>query len=54
INGYVYSTLINGGVDIVRSLATSASDHTGVGTGVGIEILAVTRYAGYGGGVAAD
>ncbi|GJW05084.1 hypothetical protein Tco_1563940 [Tanacetum coccineum] len=44
----------DGGVDIARSLATSASDHTGVGTGAGIEILAVTRYAGCGGGVAAD
>ncbi|GKF06745.1 hypothetical protein Tco_0037413 [Tanacetum coccineum] len=32
----------DGKVDIARSLATSASDHTGVGTGVGIEILAVT------------
>ncbi|GJS31343.1 hypothetical protein Tco_0491963 [Tanacetum coccineum] len=44
----------DGRVDIARSLATSASDHTGVGTGAGIEILAVTRYAGCGGGVAAD
>ncbi|GKF94901.1 hypothetical protein Tco_0284601, partial [Tanacetum coccineum] len=44
----------DGGVDIARSLATSASDHIGVGTGAGIEILAVTRYAGCGGGVAAD
>ncbi|GKB57231.1 hypothetical protein Tco_0913417 [Tanacetum coccineum] len=44
----------DGGVDIARSLATSASDHTGVGTGAGIEILAVTRYAGCGGGVATD
>ncbi|GJY48264.1 hypothetical protein Tco_0438220 [Tanacetum coccineum] len=44
----------DGGVDIARSLATSASDHTGVGTGAGIEILAVTRYARCGGGVAAD
>ncbi|GJV28265.1 hypothetical protein Tco_1384713 [Tanacetum coccineum] len=40
----------DGGVDIARSLATSASDHTGVGTRAGIEILAVTRYAGCGGG----
>ncbi|GKB10568.1 hypothetical protein Tco_0844491, partial [Tanacetum coccineum] len=32
----------DGGVDIARSLATSASNHTGVGTGAGIEILAVT------------
>ncbi|GJT65706.1 hypothetical protein Tco_1017186 [Tanacetum coccineum] len=38
----------DGGVDIARSMATSASDHNGVGTGVGIEILAVTRYAGCG------
>ncbi|GJR69882.1 hypothetical protein Tco_0015947 [Tanacetum coccineum] len=44
----------DGGVDIARSLATSASDHTGVGTRAGIEILAVTRYACCGGGVAAD
>ncbi|GJR86688.1 hypothetical protein Tco_0210699 [Tanacetum coccineum] len=44
----------DGGVDIARSLATSASDHNGVGTGAGIEILAVTRYARCGGGVAAD
>ncbi|GKD28030.1 hypothetical protein Tco_1234244, partial [Tanacetum coccineum] len=44
----------DGGVYIARSLAISASDHTGVGTGAGIEILAVTRYAGCGGGVAAD
>ncbi|GKB87658.1 hypothetical protein Tco_0959930, partial [Tanacetum coccineum] len=43
----------DGRVDIARSLATSASDQTGVGTGAGIEILAVTRYAGCGGGVAA-
>ncbi|GKC78397.1 hypothetical protein Tco_1129171 [Tanacetum coccineum] len=26
----------DGGVDIARSLATSASDHTSVGTGVGV------------------
>ncbi|GKD89269.1 hypothetical protein Tco_1364776, partial [Tanacetum coccineum] len=38
----------DGGVDIARSLATSTSDHTGVGTGAGIEILAVIRYAGFG------
>ncbi|GKF53488.1 hypothetical protein Tco_0160398, partial [Tanacetum coccineum] len=44
----------DGGVDIAKSLATSASDHTGVGTRAGIEILAVIRYAGCGGGVAAD
>ncbi|GKA47474.1 hypothetical protein Tco_0740357 [Tanacetum coccineum] len=44
----------DGGVDIARSLETSASDHTGVGTGAGIEILAVTRYAGMGVGEAAD
>ncbi|GJU52848.1 hypothetical protein Tco_1226562 [Tanacetum coccineum] len=44
----------DGRVDIARSLATSASDHTGVGTGAGIEILVVTRYAWCGGGVAAD
>ncbi|GKG25382.1 hypothetical protein Tco_0396010, partial [Tanacetum coccineum] len=31
----------DGGVDIARSLATSALDHTGVGTEAGIEILAV-------------
>ncbi|GKG34501.1 hypothetical protein Tco_0437197 [Tanacetum coccineum] len=44
----------DGRVDIARSLATSKSDHTGVGTGAGIEILAVTRYVGCGGGVATD
>ncbi|GJR07397.1 hypothetical protein Tco_0790049 [Tanacetum coccineum] len=44
----------DGEVDIARSLATSASDHTGVGTGARIEILDVTQYAGCGGGVAAD
>ncbi|GKB13051.1 hypothetical protein Tco_0846974 [Tanacetum coccineum] len=44
----------DGGVDIARSLATSTSDHTGVGTGARIEILAVIRYAGCGGGVVAD
>ncbi|GJZ02393.1 hypothetical protein Tco_0520354 [Tanacetum coccineum] len=32
----------DGRVDIARSLATSASDHTSVGTGAGIEILVVT------------
>ncbi|GJV10140.1 hypothetical protein Tco_1351681 [Tanacetum coccineum] len=31
----------DGGVDIARSLATSASNQTGVGTGAGIEILAI-------------
>ncbi|GJR02149.1 hypothetical protein Tco_0525133 [Tanacetum coccineum] len=31
----------DGGVDIARSLATYASDQTGVGTGAGIEILAI-------------
>ncbi|GJY29910.1 hypothetical protein Tco_0405677 [Tanacetum coccineum] len=45
----------DGGVDTARSLATSASDHPGVGYwSGGIEILAVTRYAGCGGGVAAN
>ncbi|GKG03883.1 hypothetical protein Tco_0314270, partial [Tanacetum coccineum] len=44
----------DGGVDIARSLATSALDHTGAGTGAEIEILVVTRYVGCGGGVAAD
>nr|GFD15057.1 hypothetical protein [Tanacetum cinerariifolium] len=43
-----------GGEDIARSLTTSESVHAGIGTGAGIEILAVVRYAGYGGGVAAD
>nr|GFD40735.1 hypothetical protein [Tanacetum cinerariifolium] len=36
------------------SLATSESVHAGIGTGAGIEILAVVRYAGCDGGVAAD
>ncbi|GJS17388.1 hypothetical protein Tco_0411860 [Tanacetum coccineum] len=44
----------DGGVDIARSLATSASDQTGVGTGAGIEILAVMRYARCGGSVAGE
>nr|GFC61243.1 hypothetical protein [Tanacetum cinerariifolium] len=43
-----------GGEDIARSLATSESVYAGIGTGAGIEILTVVRYAGYGGGVAAD
>nr|GFD02842.1 hypothetical protein [Tanacetum cinerariifolium] len=43
-----------GGEDIARSLTTSESVHAGKGTGAGIEILAVVRYAGCGGGVAAD
>nr|GFD18953.1 hypothetical protein [Tanacetum cinerariifolium] len=47
-NGYA------GGEDIARSLTTSESVHAGIGTGAGIEILAVVRYAGCGGGVAAD
>nr|GFD62904.1 hypothetical protein [Tanacetum cinerariifolium] len=41
-----------GGEDIASSLATSESVHAGMGTGAGIEILAVVRYAGCGGGVA--
>nr|GFC69720.1 hypothetical protein [Tanacetum cinerariifolium] len=40
-----------GGEDIARSLATSESVHAGLGIGAGIEILAVIRYAGCGGGV---
>nr|GFD45044.1 hypothetical protein [Tanacetum cinerariifolium] len=40
--------------DIARSLATSESVHAGIGTGAGIDIRAVVRYAGCGGGVAAD
>nr|GFD31439.1 hypothetical protein [Tanacetum cinerariifolium] len=40
--------------DIARSLATSESIHAGICSGAGIEILAVVRYAGCGGGVAAD
>nr|GFC33384.1 hypothetical protein [Tanacetum cinerariifolium] len=43
-----------GGEDIARSLTTSESVHAGIGTGAGMEILAVIRYAGCGGGVAAD
>ncbi|GJY50040.1 hypothetical protein Tco_0439996 [Tanacetum coccineum] len=61
-SGLVWESMMGGGngseweVDvwwsnIARSLATSASDQTSVGTGAGIEILAVTRYAGCGGGV---
>ncbi|GJW55879.1 hypothetical protein Tco_0099964 [Tanacetum coccineum] len=44
----------DGGVAIARSLATSESDQAGVGTGAGIEILAVIRYVGCGGGMVAD
>nr|GFD50773.1 hypothetical protein [Tanacetum cinerariifolium] len=40
--------------DIASSLTISESDQAGIGTGAGIEILAVIRYAGCGGGVAAD
>nr|GFD55036.1 hypothetical protein [Tanacetum cinerariifolium] len=43
-----------GGEDIARSLATSESVHANIGTRARIEILAVVRYAGCGGGVAAD
>nr|GFD37900.1 hypothetical protein [Tanacetum cinerariifolium] len=43
-----------GGEDIASSLTTSESVHVGIGTGAGIEILAVVRYAVCGGGVAAD
>nr|GEX54539.1 hypothetical protein [Tanacetum cinerariifolium] len=43
-----------GGEDIARSLATSESVHAGIGTGAGMEILAVVWCAGCGGGVAAD
>nr|GFD37652.1 hypothetical protein [Tanacetum cinerariifolium] len=32
----------------------SESVHAGIGTGAGIEILAIVRYAGCGGGVDAD
>nr|GFA19570.1 hypothetical protein [Tanacetum cinerariifolium] len=32
-----------GGEDIAKSLATSESLHAGIGTGAGIEILAVVR-----------
>nr|GFB39439.1 hypothetical protein [Tanacetum cinerariifolium] len=42
------------GEDIASSLTISESDQAGIGTGAGIEILAVIRYAGCGGGVAAD
>nr|GFD63260.1 hypothetical protein [Tanacetum cinerariifolium] len=35
-----------GGEDIAISLTTSESVHTGIGTGAGMEILAVVRYAG--------
>nr|GEZ57964.1 hypothetical protein [Tanacetum cinerariifolium] len=40
-----------GGEDITRSLTTSKSVHAGIGTGAGMEILAIVRYAGCGGGV---
>ncbi|GKD35984.1 hypothetical protein Tco_1251493 [Tanacetum coccineum] len=43
-----------GGVGISRSLATFISDQNGVGGSSQIDILAVTRYARCGGGVAAD
>ncbi|GKE95299.1 hypothetical protein Tco_1580154, partial [Tanacetum coccineum] len=43
-----------GGVGIARSLATSVSDQNGIGGLSRIDILAVTRYAGCGGGVATD
>nr|GFD63169.1 hypothetical protein [Tanacetum cinerariifolium] len=43
-----------GGEDIARSLTTSESVHAVIGTGAGMEILAVVRYARCGGGVAAD
>nr|GFC59889.1 hypothetical protein [Tanacetum cinerariifolium] len=43
-----------GGEDIARSIATSELVHAGIGTGAGMEILAIVRYAGCGGGVAAD
>nr|GFD43599.1 hypothetical protein [Tanacetum cinerariifolium] len=39
-----------GGEDIARSLTTSESVRAGIGTGAGIEILAIVRYAGCGGG----
>nr|GFC39280.1 hypothetical protein [Tanacetum cinerariifolium] len=42
------------GEDIASSLTTSESDQASIGTGAGIEILAVIRYARCGGGVAAD
>nr|GFC76440.1 hypothetical protein [Tanacetum cinerariifolium] len=43
-----------GGEDIARSLTTYESVHAGICIGAGIEILAVVRYVGCGGGVAAD
>nr|GFD62465.1 hypothetical protein [Tanacetum cinerariifolium] len=43
-----------GGEDIASSLTISESDQVGIGTGTGIEILAIIRYAGCGSGVAAD
>ncbi|GKB16075.1 hypothetical protein Tco_0849998, partial [Tanacetum coccineum] len=43
-----------GGVGIAMSLATSVSDQNGIGGSSRIDILAVTRYAGCGSGVAAD
>nr|GFD01274.1 hypothetical protein [Tanacetum cinerariifolium] len=43
-----------GGEDIASSLTTFESDQAGIGTRAGIEILAVIRYTGCGGGVAAD
>nr|GEZ10428.1 putative ribonuclease H-like domain-containing protein [Tanacetum cinerariifolium] len=43
-----------GGEDIASSLTISESDQAGIGTGAGIEILAVIRYAECGSGVAAD
>ncbi|GKG60041.1 hypothetical protein Tco_0609705, partial [Tanacetum coccineum] len=42
------------GDGMARSLATSVSDKNGVGGSSQIDILVVTRYAGCGGGVAAD
>nr|GFD09985.1 reverse transcriptase [Tanacetum cinerariifolium] len=43
-----------GGEDIARSLTTSELVHAGIGTGAGMEILAVVRCAGCGGGVVVD
>ncbi|GKA82876.1 hypothetical protein Tco_0789624 [Tanacetum coccineum] len=43
-----------GGVGKARSLATSASEGNGIGVWVQTNILEVVRYAGGGGGVAAD
>nr|GFD06060.1 hypothetical protein [Tanacetum cinerariifolium] len=43
-----------GGEDIARNLASSESVHDGIGTGAGIEILAVVRYARCGGGEASS